>query len=370
MTSTHSCDVGQRNEVERRHEATTGVLPADERLESLKHSGGEIDDRLVVEPQLPPSDRVAEVAQQLQPAHAVGRIGRGGTSPRPPVRGRSLERPRAGAEELGAVLGPGHRAPGDARPAARPDLRAADRERCVDHGEQARRDRGVVKVGHRRPDHGEPIPDLRQEGGRPERVTEPDRHHAQHLLAGVVSERLVDLPEIDELEHPDRHVRRAGIETVDVAEVGLTVRQTGRFIGGQCRRKPALRALRHARGDGDERERRALDDLQGQLFRGCLVRAEEPQVGDPFHDRDADGGTGTEEPRRDRDRHHADQRGERLAPHTCGVTPGSRAPAPAGRPPAENGLRASRSPPARSHGPCASSRRAPRRWPRHPSPSP
>ena len=71
--------LGQRDERERRHEAARRVLPAQQRLHAQHGARVEVDQRLVVEPQLGALDRPPQVVLERRPVDASGRASRGRT---------------------------------------------------------------------------------------------------------------------------------------------------------------------------------------------------------------------------------------------------------------------------------------------------
>ena len=94
--------LGERDERERRDEPAGRVLPADERLEPDDPAGREVDDRLVVEPQLVALERAAQVVLELDPLErlrrsSTARTGRLATRRVAPWPGPSRSRPRGAA---------------------------------------------------------------------------------------------------------------------------------------------------------------------------------------------------------------------------------------------------------------------------------
>ena len=121
--------LGQRDEGDRRHEATYGMLPADERLEADDALGGQVDQRLIVQPKLATLDALTEVVLEVDPLdRLVGhrRLEQG------VALGRVRLRPDHGDFRLAQHLvrrGPARPPQGDPDRGADEPLAAAHRER-------------------------------------------------------------------------------------------------------------------------------------------------------------------------------------------------------------------------------------------------
>ncbi len=223
--------LGQRDEVVGRHEGSVGLAPAQQRLDPDHPRRGEVDDRLVV--QLPALllDRLAQAGDERQLRDRVDARGRGEHVAADPTLLRLGHR-RLGAEEqvlAGArVLGEQRQA--DAR--GQVQLGARDRERLAQRvldppGHALRgHDGGVVLTHLVALEVGEQEEELvaahpRHEVGLARRLTQPFGELPEHLVAGLVTERVVHELEVVDIhhEHRDRALVSSGTCHREVEEL-------------------------------------------------------------------------------------------------------------------------------------------------------
>ena len=227
-------------------------------------AGREVDDRLVVQPQLVVLERAAQLVLGAQPARSRGRAsarrrarsGRG----RAPWRGTSRRRRRgagprrrwlARRRRRAMPIAGGHEvlAPADARTAAaraRSDA-LGDRDRLV-RRRRARR----TRITNSSPPKRATVSPVRSA------LVEARGERAEQLVAGVVAERVVDQLEVVEVEEQDAdrraRARRALRERV-VEPVGRTACGWAGPVSGSCRARWRMRSLGPRRARSRRRAR-------------------------------------------------------------------------------------------------------------------
>ena len=212
--------LGQRDEVTRRHVPERRVLPAQERLHRLGGSVDEPCERLVVHPQLIAADRVGQLAEQAESTGRRSWPGRVATLDSRAVPLGAVHR-RVGCAQQVVGSGPvgGHEGQADAHPDR--EWKAVDDDRSdeliakpLDHlqrrllradlGEQ-HRELVATDAGH----------DCRVGRGPCELVSDPD----QHLVAGLMTELIVDAFEAVEVHQQHRATRVVGLRIEEAAEM-------------------------------------------------------------------------------------------------------------------------------------------------------
>ena len=246
-----------------------GVLPAHERLDARGLLGRHVDDRLVAHDDLAAADRTDELLGQLatvvDAAHADRR-----TAPGPLV---DVHLAVGGGDERLRVRRPVRPGAADAREHLdRTDL---DGDRLGDRvlhlpaqpGDDRRGDRGIGVVD--RGDHEELVASVAgDEGARVRRgdLAQPRAHGAQHRVAGVVAEQVVDRLEPVEVEEGERDRLARGQQPGEVAHRQAPVGQVGQLVveGLVLERALGLAQPREVvRGDdeaGDDRVGVQVDD--------------------------------------------------------------------------------------------------------------
>ena len=272
--------LGGGEEGGRRQQPAGGVLPADERLVAEQRLVGQVDDRLVEEPQLLVLQRVLEVGLQLQRVDVV-------------VGERTLVDLDAGAAAVG--LGPGERALRLPQQVVGGHVRA---EREADAGREGDlalvHEEGLVQdaeqpVGQR-PQPGEVLDVLRHDeelvrtepdGGvlDPGAPAQPVGDLAEQHVAGLVAEGLVDgLEPVDvQVHEADLQPAAAGQRDRVAEPVGerAAVGQPGERVGEGAADQVVLGPA--AVGDVDEGED---DELRvAVVVADDLVRLDRPQLG-------------------------------------------------------------------------------------------
>ena len=220
----------------RRDETADRVLPAHERLEADDPVRGQVDQRLVVDPQLAALDRPPEVVLHVDPVHRL--VGHRGLEDGVPAGrvGLGPDHRDLGLAEHLARRRPARPADGDAQRGADEPLPAAHREGRAQLVADALGDPpGVLDVDDRVEDDPELV--AAEAGDRVARAERPDQPLAdrrQEPVADGVADALVDDLEPVEVEQDDRH--RVG--TVGLGRQGvrdplgqeLAVREAGRRV--------------------------------------------------------------------------------------------------------------------------------------------
>ena len=232
--------LGGRDELTGQHQPALGMVPADQRLDTGEAPGRELELRLVVQHELAPLQRLAQLALE------------------PPARlrllvHRRLEQAKAvAALRLGAVEGevgvleqrvrvlPVLREQGDADAGGDMHLVAVELERggerAQDLGRQGRGVGGLRELGLHQRELVAAEPGQGVAGA--DRARDPAGHRAQQLVADRMAERVVDLLEAVEIEEEDRgHATFAagmGQGLAEPVEQQGAVRQAGqRVVQGQ-----------------------------------------------------------------------------------------------------------------------------------------
>ncbi len=253
------------------------MLPADQRLRADELTRAEVDLRLVVEPQLPALERALQL---LLDRHRLD---------------RALA--HLGVEELGARaaagLGPVHRGVGVLHQTLVADLVAGLGQRHADRRGQAQLrpagpdrlgDRALQAVGHAdRLEH--PADGLAQdrelvaaEAGdrvlRAQRGAQPGRDLAQHLVAGGVTEAVVDALEaieVDEVDGGDGRAVAARERLAQAVAEQRAVREAGERVVQREPLELGLHPLAVADVEKDAVEERRLRVLTCSAHHGHLV---------------------------------------------------------------------------------------------------
>ena len=270
--------------------AARRMRPAAERLDADHDLAALVDDRLVEQPQAVVLDRLAQVGfQEL----AAGQVG---------VHRRVVDAGAVAALVLGAVerhVGIAHDVGGagaiavdhrDADRGADHDVLAADGVGRAERGDDALRDHHHhLAVVADRGDHREFVAaEAGHQVAAAQRVRQPQGHVADQLVADRVSERVVDVLEVVEVDIEHRGRRRAGLHLVDhrfqpLAEEDAVGQAAERIVHGQMaqprfaggdRHRGAAHVAQHEGGeqreagerDRDERHH-VVHDLGAGLFR-------------------------------------------------------------------------------------------------------
>ena len=202
--------LGERDERQRRHDAAGRVEPAQERLHADDPAGRELDDRLVVEPELGAVDGAPQVVLERRPVDGLG-VHLGVEQDRRPdrVELRAVERDLRLLEQVAGVRDDG---PPDREPEARADvhLAAAEVERLRDGGLDPRRDPlRLADAAHRAEEDAELVGAQPRDGvGGARRGEQPPADLDQQQVARVVAQALVDDLEPVEVEEDERDPRR------------------------------------------------------------------------------------------------------------------------------------------------------------------
>ena len=223
------------------------MVPAQQRLESADAPVSQGNNRLVVQLELVPLDRVAEVG--LDEQALLGR------------------HPHRGVEDLKArfakLLGPVHRgvgvskyvrglliplgAQGDADADRDGDFAAVEVERLVRGGEEPVGDRlEIVRIldaveQHRElvapePGEGAVTPETSHRVARPQGALQPFRQRHQQFVAGAVAQAVVDDLEAIDIDEEHRELRRcrraiALNQRLEAIEKQQTIRETRQRVG-------------------------------------------------------------------------------------------------------------------------------------------
>ena len=281
-------------------ETPLGVVPADEGLHRGERPIGQVHARLVVEGELGPVDRAAQVGAHLQ-ALVGGLVHRRDEDPVLALATALglVHREVGGAQHVGGAAQPGP-AVGDADAAAHPQRALGQAERPIERLQDARRDRRRLALVHVDQEQRELVA---AEAGR--RVLRPDRrgqalpYLGDEQVALGMPERVVHVLEVVEVDEQDRGALRDSpapsegvLEAVDVQG---TVRQAGQRVverlAGQLRlelhplrdvvdgegRVPGDRTVDRARGDHLDRHPLpvAMADPPGAAVRVALLRADD-----------------------------------------------------------------------------------------------
>ncbi len=228
--------LGERDEVQRRHQAVPGPLPAHQRLGGDDRAGLEVDDRLVVDHQLVALERLPEPVQDVEPGDRP--VLHGGIEERAAVLPALLHavhgEVRAPQQLLGVERFLRQRDP-DAR--AQRDLAAGQVER---RGEQRAdalgRGQRVVEAADGLEQHGELVAAQSRDGvRRAGRLVDPLCGGGDQLVAAGVAEPVVDELEVVEVDHQHGHALARAQRAVErVARAVLeqrAVRDAGERIG-------------------------------------------------------------------------------------------------------------------------------------------
>ena len=258
--------VGERQEVGRHQQPAARVRPAHERLDAAHRARRDLRLRLVVQDELAVREPVAQLAEQLEPAAASGGRARAG---RP--RGRcACAWPRTSPRRRAAAARARRRACSgkSAMPMRRVDVHAdpADRERALQR-------RAQPQAGGADADASSPGSSTTANSSPPSRASVSPGCSAsssrgpiwrQHLVAGVVAERVVELLEAVEVDQQQRDLAVAVARSPPRARASRWRRLPSpvRSSVTACRwlsaqpvddRQPGPR---HAGQDGDRRQRR------------------------------------------------------------------------------------------------------------------
>ena len=218
--------LGVLDELARREETASRVLPADQRLDAANLAGGEVGLRLEVDEQLFVLQRFPELARAaprvegrlVRPDAAVaGRLGRGESDARPAKHRREVAR----------VVVQGRSA--DARRDG--DGHGVDRDRRSETGGDPLGDpfdvRGLVR---RDQDRELVLAEARDELAVGQLPAEPERDLQEHGVAAVRAEDLVELGEAVDVDQQQRSRPAGGDGVLERPLQRLAVRGAGRLV--------------------------------------------------------------------------------------------------------------------------------------------
>ena len=196
--------LGQRDEVEGRHESARRVTPADQRLDARQRARAHVHLRLVVQHELALRDRTRQLGEQRQPVGVVmvdlGRVDHA-------WRAGLLRRVHRDVGTLDEQIDVGPVLREERHPDARLDVerQAADLERATDRLEDPRK-RLIERVEIADARHDEPelvSAEARDGVALANRGLEASRELDEQQVAVVVPERVVDLLEAVEVDQHD-----------------------------------------------------------------------------------------------------------------------------------------------------------------------
>jgi hypothetical protein len=221
---------GEREDDQRRDHAEGGVMPADHRLDLVDGAGSQVELRLIVQHQLVGVDRPAQLIGAAQPVSIVdGRLIHG---ERLRSELRAVHRTIRASHQRDAVI-PVVRRDRDADAHPDPGADRVDGERALEGGTQTCRERAGPNGAGVGQDHRELITaDPRQQIGVPQRTPQSRADSLEDVIAGSVSERVVDLLEAIEVDEQERQL---GAVLGHVAENALSVSNSRRRFGRPVR---------------------------------------------------------------------------------------------------------------------------------------
>ena len=266
-------ELGQLDELVRRNLPQARVVPADQRLGPDREAGAQVDARLEVQHELVERDGVGQVADEGQPFHA-GAVLLGGVDRRPGARPLGHVHGHVGPlDERGHVVGVlGEQGDADGGVGLQADVAHEERldERVADAGRHLA---GIV-LGDLAGEHqGELVAAEPGHQSVVELLGEAVADAPQQLVADVVAEGVVDLLELVEVHHQQRHLL-AGGRRLPHRAVQLLVEQAPVGQAGE----PVVEGLAPQRlGGGDG----VGDVLEGDGH-GPVREGEGPQGHDPL----------------------------------------------------------------------------------------
>ena len=256
----HAGLLGQRHELTRCEQPALGVLPAHERLHLGDLAGREVDDRLVIDDELPEGDGVAQLADELQPLArvAVLLLGVEGV---PAPRGLGLVHGHVGVPQEDAGVLAVLREDRDPDAGADLDVDALDREAILQGARDPHPD--LLGRARAREEHRELVAaEAGEDVVGAQDVAQARAELGEHGVARVMAERVIELLEAVDVDDQESErlsaCARAGQVRAELVAELAAVGEAGELV----RRRLAAGLVEAAdladgeRGAGHRREHR------------------------------------------------------------------------------------------------------------------